>query len=190
MTWSRSPDGVGVVAGVGAARGVPCAEVLALVRRVLAEAGVPPAALVALATVDRRAEEPGVVGAARRLEVPLWGHPAADLARIVVPHPSDATLAAVGTPSVAEAAALFGGGDLLGGGELLVPKRKSVGADGRPARATCALARYGGDGGGPARGPGAHVTMAGAAPEPIGVGRERDDGGGRPPSAGGSTDVH
>ncbi|MFF2020250.1 cobalamin biosynthesis protein [Streptomyces sp. NPDC058171] len=184
MTWSRSPDGVGVVAGVGAARGVPCAEVLALVRRVLAEAGVPPVALVALATVDRRAEEPGVVGAARRLGVPLWGHPAADLARIVVPHPSDATLAVVGTPSVAEAAALFGGG------ELFVPKRKSVGADGRPARATCALARYGGDRGGPVRGPGAHVTMAGAAPEPIGVGRERDDGGGRPPAAGGSTDVH
>ena len=52
-----------------------------------------------------------------------------------MPNPSDAPLAAVGTPSVAEAAAL------LRGGELLVPKRKSERGDGQPAMATCAVVR-------------------------------------------------
>jgi cobalt-precorrin 5A hydrolase/precorrin-3B C17-methyltransferase len=57
------------------------------------------------------------------------------LAAVAVPNPSDAPLDVVGTPSVAEAAAL------VAGGELLVPKRKSVRADGKPAMATCAVVR-------------------------------------------------
>ncbi|MEV3872157.1 Rv2231c family pyridoxal phosphate-dependent protein CobC [Streptomyces sp. NPDC049906] len=131
-----------VVAGVGTGRGVTADEVLDLVRAVLAEAGLDRDALGALATVDRRAGEPGLVGAARRLGVPLRAYPAAELARVTVPHPSPGTLAAVGTPSVAEAAALSAGG------ELLVPKRKSAPSDGRSVRVTCALARLPGEGAG------------------------------------------
>jgi cobalt-precorrin 5A hydrolase / precorrin-3B C17-methyltransferase len=87
-----------------------------------------------LATVDAKADEPGIVGAAQRLGVPLVTHAAERLAKIAVPNPSGAPLAAVGTPSVAEAAAL------AGGGELLVPKRKSS-PEGRAAMATCAIVR-------------------------------------------------
>ncbi|MGX2997948.1 cobalamin biosynthesis protein [Streptomyces sp. JNUCC 64] len=127
----------GVIAGVGASRGVGREEVVALVRGVLAEAGVDPSALTALATVDRRAGEPGITGAAALLGVELRTYSAGELAGVPVPHPSDAVRTAVGTSSVAEAAALYGGGTLL------VPKRTSAGTGARPARATCALARHG-----------------------------------------------
>ncbi|GAQ61496.1 cobalamin biosynthesis protein CbiG [Streptomyces scabiei] len=126
-----------VVVGVGASRGVPVAEVVGLIEDVLREAGLPSGAVAALATVDRKAGEPGLVRAAARLGVPLVTYSARELAAVEVPHPSDLPLAALGTPSVAEAAAL------VGGGELLVPKRKSAPADGRPARVTCAVASAG-----------------------------------------------
>ncbi|MFJ3668702.1 precorrin-3B C(17)-methyltransferase [Streptomyces sp. NPDC090106] len=124
-----------LVVGVGASRGAPVEEVLGLVRDALRDAGLSAASLAHLATVDAKAEEPGVVGAARELGVPLVTFGAPELAAVEVPNPSNAPLAAVGTPSVAEAAAL------AGGGELLVPKRKSSRADGHAAMATCAVVR-------------------------------------------------
>ncbi|MFJ9634260.1 precorrin-3B C(17)-methyltransferase [Streptomyces sp. NPDC101175] len=124
-----------LVVGVGASRGVPVDEVLDLIGDAVREAGLSPASLAALATVDAKSDEPALVEAARRLGVPLLTYSAAELAAVAVPNPSPAPLSAVGTPSVAEAAAL------IGGGELLVPKRKSERADGRPAMATCAVVR-------------------------------------------------
>nr|WP_107907269.1 precorrin-3B C(17)-methyltransferase [Streptomyces chartreusis] len=129
-----------LVVGVGASRGAPADEVLGLVESALRDAGLSPASLAELATVDAKADEPGIVEAAERLGVPLVTRSADELAVVEVPNPSDAPLAAVGTPSVAEAAAL------VGGGELLVPKRKSERADGRPAMATCAVVRRPGRG--------------------------------------------
>ncbi|MCZ4611364.1 precorrin-3B C(17)-methyltransferase [Streptomyces sp. Lzd4kr] len=129
-----------IVVGVGASRGAPADEVLGLVESALRDAGLSPASLAGLATVDAKADEPGIREAAERLGVPLVTHSADELAVVEVPNPSDAPLAAVGTPSVAEAAAL------VGGGELLVPKRKSERADGRPAMATCAVVRRPGRG--------------------------------------------
>ncbi|MEV7404321.1 precorrin-3B C(17)-methyltransferase [Streptomyces sp. NPDC091267] len=123
-----------LVVGVGASKGAPEDEVLGLVRDALAGAGLSPLSIAELVTVDAKAQEPGIVAAAARLGVPLRTYPADALARIEVPHPSNAPLAAVGTPSVAEAAAL------AGGGELLVPKRKSQ-PEGRAAMATCAVVR-------------------------------------------------
>ena len=108
-----------LVVGVGASKGAPVEEVLGLVKEALREAGLSMASVAELATVDAKAGEPGIVEAARLLGVPLVTHSAEELAGVDVPNPSDAPLAAVGTPSVAEAAAL------VGGGELLVPKRKS-----------------------------------------------------------------
>lgn len=124
-----------LVVGVGASRGAPVEEVLGLVREALADAGLSVRSIAELATVDAKSEEPGILGAAARLGVPVVTRTAAELAAVTVPNPSEAPLAAVGTPSVAEAAAL------VGGGELLVPKRKSVRADGSPAMATVAVVR-------------------------------------------------
>ncbi|MET8570924.1 precorrin-3B C(17)-methyltransferase [Streptomyces sp. NPDC004783] len=129
-----------LVVGVGASKGAPAEEVLGLVEAALRDAGLSKASLAELATVDAKAGEPGIVGAAERLGVPLVTYSAGRLAGVEVPNPSEAPLAAVGTPSVAEAAAL------AGGGELLVPKRKSERADGSPAMATCAVVRRPGRG--------------------------------------------
>ncbi|MEV7001429.1 precorrin-3B C(17)-methyltransferase [Streptomyces sp. NPDC093982] len=129
-----------LVVGVGASKGAPADEVLGLIESTLGETGLSLKSLAELATVDAKAGEPGIVEAAERLGVPVVTYSAEQLAGVEVPNPSDAPLAAVGTPSVAEAAAL------VRGGELLVPKRKSERADGRPAMATCAVVRRPGRG--------------------------------------------
>ncbi|MER7338376.1 Rv2231c family pyridoxal phosphate-dependent protein CobC [Streptomyces sp. NPDC000075] len=116
-----------LVVGVGGRAGVSVAEVCALIEETLRGAGLTAGAVTALATVDSKTPEPGIAGAAERFGVPLVGYPAEELARIAVPHPSPAVREATGTASVAEAAAL------AGGGELLVPKRRSMAA-------TCAVA--------------------------------------------------
>ncbi|MFE2637431.1 cobalamin biosynthesis protein [Streptomyces scopuliridis] len=128
----RGPEPA-LVVGVGARSGVSVAEVLGLIGTTLRDAGLSPRFLVELATVGSKTGEAGIAGAAARLGVPLRGYPAALLAEVPVPNPSGAPLVALGTPSVAEAAAL------AGGGELLVPKRKSGSAAGR-ASVTCAVA--------------------------------------------------
>ena len=99
------------VVGIGARSGVPAEEVLAVVDAVL-----PPYAVdVRLATLAARAAEPGLTGAAAARGWELTGHPATELARIRVPSPSAEVAAQVGTGSVAEAAALAGGGRLVVG---------------------------------------------------------------------------
>lgn len=117
-----------LVAGVGASRNVSRAEVLRLLDETLAAAGLSPASVTALATVDAKAAEPGLVAAARQRGWPLLSYPADRLAAVPVPNPSAAALAAVGTPSVAEAAAL------ASTDVLVAEKRKS-------AMATVAIAR-------------------------------------------------
>ncbi len=116
--------------GVGCARGCPEEELLALAEAALAEAELAPEALAAIGTLDLKADEGAVLALARRWGVPLRLFSAAELAaeegRLATP--SEVVRAEVGTPSVAEAAALR-----LAGGELVVPKRKS-------ANATCAVA--------------------------------------------------
>ena len=118
----------GLVVGAGCSRGCPAQELLDLIGAVLDEAGAQPGAVRALATVDRRAVEPGMVAAARHHGWPLVTHSVPALREVAVPTPSAVVAVHVGTPSVAEAAAL-----LSAGGHLLVSKRRS-------ARATCALA--------------------------------------------------
>ncbi|MFE9648552.1 precorrin-3B C(17)-methyltransferase [Streptomyces sp. NPDC006365] len=124
-----------LVIGVGASKGAPVDEVLGNIEDALRDAGLSAKSVAELATVEAKADEPGLLEAAARLGVPLVTYSAEELAAVDVPNPSDAPLTAVGTPSVAEAAAL------VRGGELLVPKRKSAGQPGQPAMATCAVVR-------------------------------------------------
>lgn len=123
-----------LIVGVGASGGVTTGEVLGLIADTLRDAGLSPLEVAGLATVDTRGAEPGMVSAAAALGVRLLTYTADRLAGISVPNPSAAALATVATPSVAEAAAL------ASGGELIVQKRKSRPA-GRAPMATCAVAR-------------------------------------------------
>ncbi|MEV0333673.1 cobalamin biosynthesis protein [Nocardia sp. NPDC050717] len=106
---SRANGGpVRVAVGVGARPRAAAESILAAVRAVAGTAVVG-----CLATIDRRAEDPGILAAAEELGVRVRGFAAAELAGAEVGHRSERTAAAVGTPSVAEAAAL-----LAGAGEL------------------------------------------------------------------------
>lgn len=117
-----------LVVGVGSSRGVAAGEVGDLVDRALADAGLSPASVVHVATVDAKADEQGILDAAAARGWDVVTYPADRLAGTEVPNPSDVVRDAVGTPSVAEAAAL------QLGGELLVTKTAS-------AMATVAVAR-------------------------------------------------
>jgi cobalt-precorrin 5A hydrolase len=111
---------VTVAVGLGARPGVAADDLSAAVHEALAVAGLAPGDVTVLATVDRRAGEPAVRETALDLGWGLLALPAAELARQNVPNPSRTVDGAVGTPSVAEAAALVAAGP---GGTLLLPKR-------------------------------------------------------------------
>ncbi|WP_228555324.1 precorrin-3B C(17)-methyltransferase [Catenulispora pinisilvae] len=114
-----------LVVGVGASRGVSAEEVLDAVDRALAGGGMSPASVARLASVDAKADEVGILEAARRRGWQVVFHPAEVLAKVQVPNPSEVVLAEVGTPSVAEAAARYDGPNRPLA-ELIVSKTKSV----------------------------------------------------------------
>ena len=141
-----------LVVGMGASRGVRAQEARQLLDRALQEAGLAIESVVAIATAQIKSEEQGLIDLARQLRVPLVTHSAAALAKIAVPNPSEVVRAAVGVPSVSEAAALLGdrecpegpdgpdgpdGPEHIGqiAAELIVTKTAS-------AMATVAIARY------------------------------------------------
>ena len=99
-----------LVVGIGASRGVAAAEVTALISQALMDAGLSPRSVRLAATVDLKAGEAGLREAVRDRGWPLAVFPAAGLAAMPVPNPSETVRSAVGTPSVAEAAALLAAG--------------------------------------------------------------------------------
>lgn len=117
--------------GVGASANADPRSLQDLLAEVLAHAGLHPASIGVIATLDRKATEPAIAVLSRHLGVSVRGYPAAALAEIAVPNPSPVVLEAVGTASVAEAAALAAAGQ---GAQLVVQKRAS-------SDATVALAR-------------------------------------------------
>jgi cobalt-precorrin 5A hydrolase len=119
---------VRLVVGAGCSRGCPADELAALVEAALDGLD---GRVVAVATIDRRADEPCVVALAGARGVPVRAHSAAELAAVPVPTPSAVVARHTGTPSVAEAAALLAAGP---GARIAVAKRRS-------AHATCAIAQ-------------------------------------------------
>ncbi len=111
-----------LIAGVGCSRGTGSEEVLDLLDSSLEEAGLSRKSIAELATIDVKSDEAGLMEAARKLGVPLRFYSAGELATVSVPNPSSVVEGAVGTPSVAEAAVLSSGA------ELLLEKRKSKNA--------------------------------------------------------------
>ncbi|HWG11935.1 MAG TPA: cobalamin biosynthesis protein, partial [Streptosporangiaceae bacterium] len=96
-----------LVVGLGASRGVPAAEVSALIDQALGCAGLSPRSVEIAATADLKADEEGLLAAVRERGWPLVTFAAHDLAGVPVQNPSETVRQAVGTPSVAEAAALL-----------------------------------------------------------------------------------
>jgi cobalt-precorrin 5A hydrolase/precorrin-3B C17-methyltransferase len=107
-----------LVAGVGASSDAPPGAVATLLDAVLAEAGLARAAVGEVATIDRRAHDVAL----RAIGLPIRAFRADELAAVAVPSPSAVVARAIGSPSVAEAAALLAAGS---GATLVVEKRKN-----------------------------------------------------------------
>lgn len=130
-----------LVVGVGCSRGAGSGEIMGLLDASLAEAGLSMKSVAALASVEAKSDEAGLLEAAETLGVRIRFYPAAELVTVEVPNPSEVVAGAVGTPSVAEAAVL------RSGAELLIEKRKSrmatVAVGRLPARGRLSLVSLG-----------------------------------------------
>ncbi len=113
----------GLALGVGMARGAKVETVCAFILACLERAGLDPAAVAVLGSLTLKADEAGLHALAQRLRCPLRFFEPHELASLGVPNPSEAVRQAVGTPSVAEAAALLMAG---AGSQLLMPKQKNA----------------------------------------------------------------
>jgi cobalt-precorrin 5A hydrolase len=120
-----------LVAGIGCKRGVPCAEIEELFQAVCTAHGLAPLSLGVVATVDLKANEPGLRDFAALYAVGLRSFRRDELAAVgPLPTPSEQVRAKIGIAGVAEPAALLA----AEAQRLLVPKQ-------RGPRVTLALAR-------------------------------------------------
>ncbi len=116
-----------LVVGVGCERGTPEAEIRTLIGETLELHHIAPDAVAHYATLDLKEDDHGIVALGK---VRYFTHHELNAESHRVIRPSDVVKAEVGTPSVAEAAALAAAGP---DAKLIVPKTKST-------RATCAIA--------------------------------------------------
>jgi len=119
--------------GVGCERHSPPNDVISLVENVLSKSNLAPASIACIASIDVKTDEAAIHAVARRFGVPARFFTASELNAETprLKNPSKMVAKEVGTPSVAEAAALAAAGPQS---ELLIEKTKS-------RRATCAIAR-------------------------------------------------
>jgi cobalamin biosynthesis protein CbiG len=107
-----------LVAGVGCRRGVSREAVLGAVDAALESGDLARKSLCCLASIDLKADEAGLLAAARKLGVVISFYPGEALAGTEVPTPSSKVEQHVGVNSVCEASAMKRAGTR----ELLVPK--------------------------------------------------------------------
>lgn len=124
-----------MVAGIGCRKGAAQEDILSAIETALETHGLAVTALTALATASLKRDEPGILAAARRLDLPLLVVENAELkaAESRTLSRSQASLEAANTPSVSEAAALAA----AGADATLLGPRTVVGP------ATCAIASSG-----------------------------------------------
>ncbi len=110
-----------LVLGVGCKRGTPAEDLQRALDEFLSQHGIDPLALKEIASIDLKANEPGLLALAQAFKLPFRTFSAAELASVSAQMTADGKSAFVagvtGTPSVAQAAAL-----LSSGGETVVPK--------------------------------------------------------------------
>jgi cobalt-precorrin 5A hydrolase len=125
-----------LVVGLGCQRGCALQALLDLLDAALAEGGIERHRITALASIDRKQDEPGLLALAQVLNLPLQCFSAAQLAVYDgrLSHRSAVAFAHTGCYGIAESAALALAEQLSGASaRLLISRKKS-------ARATLALA--------------------------------------------------
>ena len=125
-----------LVVGLGCQRGCEVHTLLGLLDSALAEGGIERQRITALASIDRKSDEPGLLALAAQLNLPLHCFSAAQLAAYAdrLSHKSAVVFAHAGCYGIAESAALAVA-EHLGGrpARLLITRKKT-------AQATFALA--------------------------------------------------
>lgn len=126
-----------VALGIGCDSGTPSGTIAQAVDAALQQAGVNDSDVSAVASIELKADEAGLLqfAAARGWKIEFY--PAAALSAVAVPNPSEVVRKYTGTPSVSEAAALLAAQTDMS--QLLVEKYKLRGPDGR--NATVSIAR-------------------------------------------------
>lgn len=123
--------------GLGCDRGTPAETIAQAVDEALAACGAGAADVAAAASIDLKADEDGLLSFAQVRGWQIRFYPAAELAAVDVPNPSETVRKHTGTPSVSEAAALLAAG--ADKTHLIIEKHKKRGPDGR--NATVSIAR-------------------------------------------------
>ena len=126
-----------IAVGLGCDRGTPLATLQQALGEALALAGACLADVAAVASIDLKADEPGLQALAALHGWSMIFYTPAQLAAVPVPNPSETVRHYTGTPSVSEAAALLAG--QTGKTGLIVEKHKLRGTDGK--NATVSIAR-------------------------------------------------
>ena len=123
--------------GLGCDRGTPAATIEQAIADALTQIGAKIADVAAVASIDLKADEAGLAEVAVRHGWTIRFYPAAELAAVNVPNPSETVRKYTGTPSVSEAAAILAAH--ANQSHLIIEKHKRRGPDGR--NATVSIAR-------------------------------------------------
>ena len=126
-----------IVLGLGCDRDTPLATVRTVIDEALLACQSTLADVGAVASIDLKADEPALLQLAQEQGWTMRFYPAAELAAVEVPNPSETVRKHTGTPSVSEAAALLAAG--TDKTQLIIEKYRHRGPDGR--NATVSIAR-------------------------------------------------
>ena len=126
-----------IALGLGCDRGTPLATLRFTLDAALAACESRLADVMAVASIDLKADESALLELAREENWVIRFYTAAELATVDVPNPSETVRKHTGTPSVSEAAALLAAG--ADKSQLLIEKHRYRGPDGR--NATVSIAR-------------------------------------------------
>ena len=126
-----------IALGLGCDRNTPITTLRAAIDEALAVCHASLFDIAAVGSIDLKANEPALLKLAQEQNWSIRFYPAAELARVDVPNPSETVRTHTGTPSVSEAAALLAAG--TDKRNLIIEKHSHQGPDGR--NATISIAR-------------------------------------------------
>lgn len=129
-----------LVLGIGCDRNASLETLTSAIDLALGEINQGRDAVSALASIDKKSDEVALLALAEQQDWPLLFFSAEQLAQVPVPNPSAVVLKYMGTPAVAEAAAILAAKTDMS--NLLVEKYKHLGRDGKNATVSIVRGKY------------------------------------------------
>ena len=120
-----------IIIGIGCERNTDEKVIQRAINNSLNQNGLSLLSISGLATIDRKNDEIGLLSLSKKHEWPIYFFSAFELSKVNVPTPSNVVLNEMGTPSVAEAAALLAGdhrGRLIQNKQIYYSKEEESGA--------------------------------------------------------------